>query len=175
MFSIPSSKFGERMALPGRRRKVGVERTPSGRISRKGLSKATFFAVYVAAFPAGLVKVGRTCDLARRMSNLQSWAGEMPVVCAELHVANLDDSIALERHVISLLLSEGYERERLEWFHVPFTDLPKLVTLFNETSPVSVVRNIRRGDEMFEWSDHSRHQYEVRRSIFGHRTHDLRS
>src|SRR5690606_16306440 len=49
--------WASRMARP---RKQGVERTPSGRISRKGTTAPQFYAVYIAAFPCGIVKVGRS-------------------------------------------------------------------------------------------------------------------
>lgn len=163
------------MALrPGRPRKQGVERTASGRISRKKADRTNFFAVYVAAFPCGVVKVGRTCDVQSRMMGLKSLAGEAPIVCAEFHVGDMDDSIVMERHAIAALLASGYERDGREWFHMSYADLPAAVAKIARDAPVHVARIVKMGHDPIERSAHDNHRFGVTRMLSGHRTHDYR-
>lgn len=132
------------MALRGRPRRIGVEREPSGRISRKQSStKLNFYTVYVAACPtAGLVKVGRSVDAEKRRSQLASTVGGQVIICAQFKYKTLEESVSAEKDIIQMMIDRGYERNKKEWFKTPFKDLPQLVMAFGSSTRAFAVDSL---------------------------------
>lgn len=125
---------GDLMSNRGRPRKVGVERTPGGRIKRSKTEGQ--FLVYLLFVPSRhLFKVGSTGNLSSRLSTYQSTYGTSPIVVAELTTANGPDVRAVEAMAIASIARAGYEIVGNEWVRADIEAAPQLVATMLEACP----------------------------------------
>lgn len=152
----------------GRPPKAGVARTPSGQISRAKTGGLYF--VYVAYFHSlGVLKVGRTGDVAMRTQQLRSEIGEKPIICAEYRLGTLDDSRACEDEAIEYFAARCDQKRGKEWFSVVADRLPALISGFYPKS-VKTIGGVR----VIGGSHRNHNAFEAERrptikNLYGHR------
>lgn len=155
------------MAMVGRPRKLGVERTASGNIKYAMPPKA--YCVYLIYEPfKKLFKVGCTGDLKNRLRHYKRKTGKIPIVVGQFRVSDVAVGLDAEAESVNRLARAGYKRHAKEWFEAPLDAGPAILAIVQGSCAGCSLGSQTMGDES-EMTARSQEMHDLRRQVFGHR------
>jgi hypothetical protein len=125
-------------------------RAKRSRLKLPKVAKTPEYIVYFVRFENDLMrlKVGRTRDLASRISSYEEGSGLVVHCYGQFVVGSQADVEMLEQHTLEMLRAD-FPSKRLEWFIAPDSALSGAILRIVDASPVPIlaIRGFGRDDE----------------------------